>query len=618
MLEPDRRALLLDALRPPSGMVVDRAVGTTFSLDLEALLMAPVSFALFHSHLSQASDGAMTDRLTLLEAVRRYADRLDIFCQAGQIALPAQYQPILSYLENSVHPAAAPRKHHIFHPKVWVLRFTTPDLAEVQFRLLVLSRNLTFDSSWDTIVQLDGAPTRPRRNLSTQNRPLSNFIRSLPELAKRPTGDRAASIFNLATELLAVEWELPSGFKGLSFRPSGITGYTALLPQDVDRLLVISPFLTQSTVVKLASSSPKTILVSRPESLDRIPLNVLETFERVYQLADGTSEQEEHDDVPPNEASAEGPDVALVGLHAKLLAVNEGSEATIFSGSNNATDAGWGGNVEFHVALTGRRVECGVEVLLGEEATETSLMTLLQEYRRSDPNPVEPTDAENVMLNLEAIGRELSQLALVALIEPDEENYRLVVTSDKSPPHAPGVTIRMWPITLHSETAAVEVPAGQPISSTFPSLSLQATTSFVAFELSAPSEQGPLRIRVVVNARLVGAPEDRYQQILTAQLHSKADVLRYLLLLLSDMQAGPDAVTAILSSVRGDDDSPRLAQLPLFESMVRALSKNPDTLDHIARLIEDLSSTVEGRERLPDGLAEIWAPIWQARQDAKR
>ena len=35
MLAPDNRALLLDALRPPPGYSLDRAVATTFTLDLE-------------------------------------------------------------------------------------------------------------------------------------------------------------------------------------------------------------------------------------------------------------------------------------------------------------------------------------------------------------------------------------------------------------------------------------------------------------------------------------------------------------------------------------------------------------------------------------------------------
>ena len=47
VLEPDGRALLLDALRPPPGHSLDHAVATTFTLDLETALTVPLAFAGF-------------------------------------------------------------------------------------------------------------------------------------------------------------------------------------------------------------------------------------------------------------------------------------------------------------------------------------------------------------------------------------------------------------------------------------------------------------------------------------------------------------------------------------------------------------------------------------------
>ncbi len=88
MLEPDRRLLLLDALRPPPGMSLEAAVGTTFSVDLEALLLAPIAFALFDARLAETGDPERTDPLAVMEAVRRHASRIDMFCQAGQIKMP--------------------------------------------------------------------------------------------------------------------------------------------------------------------------------------------------------------------------------------------------------------------------------------------------------------------------------------------------------------------------------------------------------------------------------------------------------------------------------------------------------------------------------------------------
>ena len=68
MLEPNTRHLYLDALRPPEGYQLDRAVATTFSLDLLTLLMAPLSFAMFEC---ESKDEALQNPYALLQALKR-------------------------------------------------------------------------------------------------------------------------------------------------------------------------------------------------------------------------------------------------------------------------------------------------------------------------------------------------------------------------------------------------------------------------------------------------------------------------------------------------------------------------------------------------------------------
>jgi hypothetical protein len=92
MLDPFQRRHLIDALRPPPGSVLDHAVGTTFSLDLLALLTAPLAFTFFDYEADEAQGGPVADPLALLEALRRYADRIAIFCDAGRIVVPRTTQ----------------------------------------------------------------------------------------------------------------------------------------------------------------------------------------------------------------------------------------------------------------------------------------------------------------------------------------------------------------------------------------------------------------------------------------------------------------------------------------------------------------------------------------------
>ena len=133
------------------------------------------------------------DPVSLLEALRRSAERFAIFCQAGRIAVPRPDRLLLSYLERSVFQVSAPNGG-VFHPKVWVLRLLD-EQESVHYRVVCSTRNITFDRSWDTVLTLDGALVE-RKNAIAANHPLGDFVRALPEmaLAKVPALRGAAGV----------------------------------------------------------------------------------------------------------------------------------------------------------------------------------------------------------------------------------------------------------------------------------------------------------------------------------------------------------------------------------------------------------------------------------------
>jgi hypothetical protein len=181
----------MELLRPPVGCKLDIAVGTTYSLDLISALMLPLSFAFFD--WEHADGELIADPLALLEALRRYGDRFTIFCQSGQIKLPPQHQPLVTFLEPCIYDVEPPDPDGVFHPKVWALRFV--DDGTIRYRVLCLSRNLTFDRCWDTVVALDGELT-DRENAIAANHPLGDFIEALPLMAQCPVPRaRRASAF---------------------------------------------------------------------------------------------------------------------------------------------------------------------------------------------------------------------------------------------------------------------------------------------------------------------------------------------------------------------------------------------------------------------------------------
>ena len=355
MLAPDSRTLLLDALRPPPGHHLDRAVATTFTLDLAAALMAPLAFAGFRFDEQQ-------DPIEVMEALRRESGRIDIFCQAGSISAGRWPSDLLALLENAIHQVRRPRPGHVFHPKVWVLRFL--DRTEDPFfRLLVLSRNLTSDRSWDTILWLDG---RSGRRPVASNAPLARFVAALPGLTVGPLPDeRREAIEGLGGELRRVEWDLPQGVREARFHPIGISGAPRFNAEEHFsgyRKLVISPFVREGALRRILKprAGERAVLVSRGEELGALPAVCLDDLE-VYEL-DPTAHLAE------DELDGERDQAFLTHLHAKVFAVERARLAHLFVGSSNATDAGLGGNIEFLCELVGRVATIGVDALVGDDA----------------------------------------------------------------------------------------------------------------------------------------------------------------------------------------------------------------------------------------------------------
>ena len=95
MLEPKDRKKFLEHLRPPEGFKLDCAIGTTFSLDLISLLIAPLAMVFFES---EDKDEVLKDPTALLESLREVKGHLSLYCQAGRIAVPKASNYLLNLL----------------------------------------------------------------------------------------------------------------------------------------------------------------------------------------------------------------------------------------------------------------------------------------------------------------------------------------------------------------------------------------------------------------------------------------------------------------------------------------------------------------------------------------
>lgn len=626
MLEPASRRLLLEAFQPPPDHRLDWAVGTTYSLDLTALLSAPVAFAFADC---QDQDGRpVMDPLVLLKAVRQYAHRVCLFCQAGRIHVPNAYQPLLANLEQSIYEAIAPGGGS-FHPKVWFLRYVADD-ETVTYRLLCLSRNLTFDRSWDTMLSLDGE-LRDRTNAYSSNHALGEFVEALPQMAPRKmNAEWRKRLRQLAYEIRRVEFELPEPFEEMAFWPLGARGDEIWpFPNRVTKLLVISPFVDDRLLGELANWDGACQLVSRPESLAEMGGSTLDLYDQVW-ILDETAEPEPKD-LAEVECDAGEPDLdaladdvdqlPLSGLHAKLYIADAGWNSHVYTGSANATQAGFGKNVEFLVELIGKRSRCGVDATLGRaaegERKAACLADLLQPYRPPDQRVVKDAELEEFERRVEKLAQRLAAAVPIARCEPQEtaETYGVRLAAGK---RVTSVTLsefhlRVRPISLPA-TQWEDLQPQENDWACFSSLSLLGLTSFYVIEVT--NQARSVKREFVLNIPLANAPGERHQRILHEMLRDSDRVLRFLMLLLLDHGAR-DVEQFMNGTGMGTGEFPALGSMldaTLFESLMRAVDRQPERVDQVASLIEDLQQTPEGRRLLPKDLDTIWQPIWEVRQ----
>lgn len=576
MLEPDSRAALTEQLRPPSGYELVHAVGTTFTLDLTSALAVPLAFA---GHQVRESD----DPIAILDAVRRASDRVDIFAQAGHIAVPQKASDLVAFLEPMIHPVALRRLGALFHPKVWVLEYASGE--HHSYRMLCSSRNITSDRSWDLVVRLDGNEGEEPRE---QNEPLSDLLRALPSLAVTPLApERRARIEGLATRISNVSWELPADIRELDFHALGIGR-----PQTVDfkgqRHLVISPFLSDDGLANISASSKENVkVISRAESFDRLKPETLEFIEP-HVLDDAVRDSDEVEDDP------------LVGLHAKAYFLDRSSGSRAIIGSANATRAAFGSNVEFLIEMVGPQPRIGVGAVFSEDS---ELRKLTMPYETA--GGVEESETEKADRALDDAIRSLATIRLRNTVRLEKNGqYSIDVEALDTAKTTAEIETEVQLLTRPGNSHSLPLHGAPPV--VFTGLDLTEITPFVV--IHAADHRGERR-STVVNAELIGDIAQRRDAVLARQIDTPEKFLRFLQLMLS-LGGSTGAQLALGNS--GGFGSWSSDGAGVFETLVRSLATNPEGLDDLARLVERMRGEASAGS-LPTGFDEVWESIWRAR-----
>lgn len=586
MLIPDKdRSDYGIQLQPPAGFTLDAAIATTYSLDLDTLLVLPIALC-FSDTLEGNLHG---EKIAVLEALSQLEDRLVVFYQTGNIHIPPSFNRLFTLLEPFLS-AVTPHSHGAFgaytsfHPKLWLLRFRRKENpSEVCYRLLVLSRNITFDRSWDVAASIDGFPEPGRCD---EDDSLSGFLQALAPHAgksKRPI------IEQLASEVPGVRWILPGPFSSMKMLPGGAAhclnrnqGYGTPLDfgRALDELIVVSPFLDIDALDNLAAQSAEPrYLFSRADSLDTLGEQALVAWQ-CYSMNDAVLNGEERRELPNAEVQ---------DLHAKLFISKSGKTTHWHVGSANATNAALGSasgasprNTEFMLRLSTTNLQATPASLLAEwtQSSDGNLFIRHTFTCREDP------DEEKYATALRQLSYQLISAKWYLRAEPDDNlRYSLHMRVEPLIVIPAGFVVQVGMLCIPGHYDRLDQVVEQQI--TWLSLALTQISAFIPIRVIGPLPD--ITASLVMQAALTLPREvDRSGAVLRELVDTPDKLMNYIRLLLhadASKEQWDGADEEKIDGNGGDLFGFDLSS-GLLEQLLLAASRRPEQLTRVDQLIK--------------------------------
>lgn len=582
MLEPQGRLSIYDIVRPPTGFVLDCLIATTYTASLDTVLSLPAAMLADIPGIGRRTAGIFT--ATELAALRRVCDRTAIFCQGAAIHAAANLPSAVIEAETMVHEVVAPNKG-TFHPKVWVMQFKHAEKGRTALRVVVMSRNITEDRSWDAGVVLDSKPSPG----PAKPNDLGLLLRSLSRLCIRALDPgRRDLLIELATAVEMARWKMPDKIGAPTFHLTGSGPGRAWVQPQSERLAIISPFLSASAVAALArSTQARPFILSRPDALAQCWPHISETFDRHLVLT------------PPGEP-VEAP--RPTELHAKILLWEHRAKTRLAIGSMNATAPALDGrNIEFMASFdcTAAIGDGGIDALLERRGLGMSLEDFEPDLavepiaKSFDDRPARRALLE-AKLHLECAAAETGWSVTLVAASGDPEIDTLLPE------------LRFRPATLASGRGA---PCGAALaagnSARFPgTLELAEITGFIVFEANGP--EGP--IAFVLNLEVRGIEGDaRRNAALKALLPDQQTFSDFLRILLGDFHS--------LETVVGNSDGGTAAadwhagsHTGLLEMLVRCAADDPARLRSVEQTLDALGVEQLGEVTTPE-FRNLWSTV---------
>ena len=575
-------------LLPPTGYTLVRAIGTTYSLDLETLMSVCIALG-----IEESTDSLLTHNpFAILKSLQSLSDKLLIFCEAGQIiAMQPDKSPLMLLLDKMVIPVKMKelkgKGFPSFHPKTWTLQFEDADGNQF-YRFIVLSRNLTFDRSWDVAVCLDGKHTGRLHRASYPIRDFLTFLKEKSLTGVSNKNEKRRILNALIQEIPYVEFIIDDKrFNDFEIIPLGIDSVNIdedpLLQNTFHELLIISPFISSEVICgfdkrKLLNIS-KRHLITRTTELQKIK-GKLEHFD-VYTMKDSVVEGEEL------VSDEETTNIQQQDIHAKMYLMTKYSDSSLYLGSMNASENGLHRNVEMMIKITARRYYLNIDNIESELFGDNEKNNPFEIVNWDDVEEKEPETEEKDAL--ERILKRICRLKAEAKAELVGEKYNLRICFSNLHDSIDGVEIAPAR-TVRTQPLAEEV--------IFQDLGLLELTEL--YRITIKGKKDSITRMILIPTEM---PEERDDNVIKSILKDRRAFIDYLAFILGDdyvMSALEQEAAAIGSDGNHYEDGETLPAI--YEKMLRTAYAEPERIKEIRNVMDRIADT----DIIPDEFVKMY------------
>lgn len=604
MFRPDSNSDRTDygnILMPPKGYKLEGAVGTTYSLDLEALTSVAVCLGLSE----EVDSRLMQNPICMLNALQKVSDRLILFCEAGQIKALSRPTALSVLLEKIVVEVALPKdkglgRYPAFHPKTWMLSYINCE-GDRKYRFVLMSRNLTFDRSWDISFAMDSSKKVRQKRKSS---PICNFLEYLARNVNKQCIDylkKRNLIRKMMKEIKDISFSLDSKVFGENFEilPLGIGEKAYKIENDklfctqrgnadstFNELVIMSPFLSGSVIADFnlsdrALSECSRTLITRRSELGKLRECDVNNF-TIYTLKDEIIDGED-------EISDESLDKRKQDIHAKIYLRRKYADVDLYLGSMNASYSAINKNVEMMVKLSTKNKHLNGERFLDDIFCGNTDDT---------KNPFEQVTIESAIDDTADINRDILEDKIKYLCRTKKIAY---ISKDDSNTDRYNIKIEFIGVDTDENIMI------SPINSKRKHV-LSEYMEFLDMEILQLSEfykveikSGDTVLNRIIMIPTIGFPDNRENIVVNSVIGDKVSFIEYISLVLGD--------DYILSMIEGKQIresgifSKKSGIMPaIYEKMLKVAVTEPEKIKDIGYVLK----MVNDSEIIPDEFRRLY------------